>query len=107
MLITKEIASKLPALYTNDSKPAEEIKVPLKLFNPIGAGYWYITEMNPETGIMFGWADLGFGPGCAELGYIDLNELKSLRLPLGLSIERDRHWDGNTTLRQVMDGDKS
>jgi len=105
MLITKEIASKLPALYSNQEYTANDVKVPLKLFNPVGAETWYITEMDPESGLMFGWADLGI-PGCAELGYVDLNELKSLRLPLGLSIERDRHWDGNTTLRQVMDGKK-
>ena len=107
MLITKEIARKLPELYANDSKPSAEIKVPLKLFNPCGAATWYVTEMNPETGMMFGWADLGFGPGCAELGYISFNELKEIRLPFGLKIERDRHWDENTTLEQVMNGERS
>ena len=102
-LITKAIAEALPPLYANEDKNPEDIKVPLKLFNPVGQGYWYITEMNPETGIMFGWCDLGF----PELGYVDFNELKALQLPFGLSIERDMNWDGNTTLRQVMDGEKS
>lgn len=105
MLITKEIARKLPALYANDGKPAEEVKVPLKLFNPCGAATWYITEMDPESGLMFGWCDLGMG--CPELGYVSLDEIKSVRLPFGLSIERDAWWDGNTTLRQVMNGERS
>ena len=104
MLITKEIARKLPALYANDSKSASQIKVPLKLFNPCGAQTWYITEMDPDSGLMFGWADLG-DPMFAELGYISLDELKNVRLPFGLKIERDMYWNGNTTLRQVMDGE--
>ena len=105
MLITKEIAHKLPALYANENKTPEETKVPLKLFNPTGAGTWYITEYNPDTGIMFGWCDLGMG--YPELGYVSLDELKEFRGSFGLGIERDMWWDGNTTLRQVMNGERS
>ena len=32
---------------------------------------------------MFGYADLGLGPGCSEFGYMSLNELESLRTPFG------------------------
>ena len=104
MLITKEIANKLPNLYENAELYPEDIKVPLKLFNPYGIGTWYITEMNTETGIMFGWCDLGF----PELGYVDFNELKELRIrPFNGKIERDRHWNPNTTLEQVMNGERS
>ena len=107
MLITKEIASKLPRLYETEMLEPENIKVPLKLFNPCGVGTWYVTEYDPDSGEMFGWADLG-DPMCAELGYLPtLDEFKSMRLPFGLSIERDRHWDSNTTLRQVMNGERS
>lgn len=35
----------------------------------------------------FGLADLGFG--CPELGYFSLREISAVRLPFGLSIERD------------------
>lgn len=35
-----------------------------------------------------------------ELGYVSLSELKSLRLPYGLSIERDLYWQG--TLADAM-----
>lgn len=100
-LITKEIAKTLPALYANEEKEAKDVKVPLKLFNPCGPGTWYITEMDPETGTMFGFAEIG-DPDCAELGYVSLQELESLRLPFGLKIERDLHWDPSTTLEEVM-----
>ena len=55
-------------------------------FNPIGSGTWLATEID-EDGILFGLADLGFG--CPELGSFSLRELQSVRLPLGLGIERD------------------
>ena len=45
-------------------------------------------------------------PMFAECGRVSLNELKSLRLPLGLGIERDRHF-GSHTLKEVMDTVKS
>ena len=101
-LVTKEIAKLLPPLYTNEDKPASEVKVPLKLFNPCGAGTWYISEMNPEEGLMFGWCLIHE----AELGYVSLPELESLRLPFGLKIERDLHWNPETTLAEVMEGKK-
>ena len=107
MLVTKEIRNALPTLYANEELSSTDIKMPLKLFNPVGAATWFITELDADGDLAFGWCDLGFGPGFAELGYVSLNELKSLRLPMGLSIERDRHWDGNTTLAQVMNGEKS
>lgn len=102
-LLTKAILKKLPVRY-DDSKSAEEIKVPLKLFNPSGVGTWYIIEYNPETEIAFGYCDLDF----PELGYVSIKELKKLRFPpFGLGIERDMYWDSNTTLKQVMEGEVS
>lgn len=101
-IITKALAKKIPALYTNEHKKPEDVKVPLKLFNPTGQGTWYITEMNPETGEAFGFVDLFE----RELGYIDMNELTEYRGKFGLGIERDKFWDPNTTLAQVMAGEK-
>ncbi len=49
-------------------------------------GTWLATEID-EDDILFGLADLGFG--CPELGSFSLRELQSVRLPLGLGIERD------------------
>ncbi|MBE1527922.1 hypothetical protein GGC65_002378 [Sphingopyxis sp. OAS728] len=58
----------------------------LRLFNPVGAATWLATEIDAD-GILFGLADLGFG--CPELGSFSVAELETLRLPFGLTIERD------------------
>lgn len=59
----------------------------VKLFNPCGAATWLATELDRDGDTLFGLADLGFG--CPELGSFSLRELTSVRLPLGLRIERD------------------
>lgn len=96
-LLTKAIEKALPALCGQDGKGDEAI-VHLKLFNPMGAATWFITEYDPEDRIFFGYADLhGHGPeGGAELGYVSLAELEGLKLPFGLGIERDIHFTPKT-----------
>ena len=101
-LFTKEILNKLPPLYTNSEKSMEETKVILKLFNPCGAGTWYITEYDPEEKLAFGFANLGDSE-CAELGYVSIQELEDFRGPLGLGIERDMHFGYEHTLKEVFD----
>lgn len=96
-LLTKELERKLLANGTataaalkEDRDPPEHFPV-VKLFNPLGAATWLLSELAPdEPDIAFGLCDLGMD--CVELGSVSLNELRSLRLPLGLGIERDRHW---------------
>ena len=60
----------------------------VKLFNPAGAATWLATELDADADTLFGLADLGFG--FPELGSFSLAELQSLKLPFGLTIERDR-----------------
>ena len=101
-LLTKEILKKLPALYTNEDKPAAEVTIPVKFFGG-GACTWYATEYDPEQRMFFGFVTLG-DPQNAELGYFSLDELESIRFPpFRLPVERDRHWDTKTTLQTVMD----
>jgi len=59
----------------------------LKLFNPLGAATWIATELDEDDDTLFGLADLGFG--CPQLGSFSLREIANVRLPFGLSIERD------------------
>ena len=59
----------------------------VKLFNPVGLGTWYLTELNPYTEMAFGLCELTE----KEIGYVSLTELEELRLPMGLKIERDRY----------------
>lgn len=49
-------------------------------------------ELQEDDDTLFGLADLGYG--CPELGYFSLNEIASVRLPFGLSIERDLYFEG-------------
>jgi hypothetical protein len=99
-LFTKAILNKLPKLYANDGKKPEEIKVPLKLFNPCGSQSWFITEYDPETKIAYGYVT---GMQVNEFGYISIEELEAIKLPFGLGIERDIHWNSNTILKDVID----
>lgn len=105
-LITKEISKKLPKLYETDKKKPEEIRIFLKLFTPWSRWTWYVTEMDQETGDMFGFCKSGLGPDCDELGYTNINELMELRGPGGLRVERDMYWDDTFTLKDVMSSDK-
>jgi hypothetical protein len=98
-LLTKEILKALPAIGATSEMSAENVKVPLKLFNPCGAQSWFITEYNAETREAFGYVT---GMGNDELGYISMEEVETVRLPFGLKIERDMHWDMSNTLAQVM-----
>jgi Protein of unknown function (DUF2958) len=46
--------------------------------------------------IAFGLCDLGMGT--PELGFVSMSELRALRGPLGLPVERDLHFDADKTL---------
>lgn len=60
----------------------------LKLFTPDAGATWLLTELDPEDPERaFGLCDLGLGS--PELGYVSLVELRQLRGPLGLPVERD------------------
>lgn len=66
----------------------EEAEVIVKYFNPCGAGTWLITEgEKQENGdwLFFGYCHIVEW----EWGYVMLSDLDSVRLPFGLSIERE------------------
>lgn len=70
----------------------------VKLFNPVGAATWLITECD-DNGTAFGLADLGFGT--PELGYVDLQELADIKLVGGhVRIEQDLHFTADKSLSQ-------
>ena len=95
-LITKEIAKKLSPI--GDS--SAENKPHLKLFNPAGSATWLISEFDGED-LLFGLCDLGLG--FPEIGYVSLSELKSIKLPSGLGIERDLYWEPTKSLGEYAD----
>ena len=104
-LMTKELEKKLKKhpLGSQDGLFGEA-KVVVKYFNPCGVGTWFITEGNKTENNdyeMFGFCHLG-DDDCAEFGYVNLSDLKEIKLPFGLSIERDLFLDENCTLKDAM-----
>ena len=92
MLLTPELHA---ALRANDEARRAAVMagfdepdfVPIaKFFNPMGAATWLATELGEDGDTLFGLADLGFGS--PELGYFSLSEIRAVRLPYGLWIER-------------------
>ncbi|MBV1687703.1 DUF2958 domain-containing protein [Novosphingobium sp. G106] len=106
-LLTPQIAATLRTNHdahrdAQDEGRAEPDPVPvLKLFNPVGAATWIATELAEDGDTLFGLADLGFG--CPELGYFSLREIAEVRLPFGLSIERDFHFASDKPLSAWAD----
>tara|TARA_R110000744_G_scaffold374984_1_gene488104 strand:+ start:129 stop:467 length:339 start_codon:yes stop_codon:yes gene_type:complete len=84
----------------NDENPRSvDFKVVVKLFNPTGVGTWWLTELDPETNIAFGVAQLHE----REAGYIDLKELKEFKGVMSLPIERDMYFESNKyTINDIL-----
>ena len=90
-LFTKEILKKLPALYSQEAheNPEKEMVFYVKLFTPDSNWTWFIAEYDPEKEIAWGYV-MGLEN---EYGTIDIKELKEVRGPFGLPIERDISFD--------------
>jgi len=89
-LLTESIKKKLIDNH-NKQDGQKEFKAIVKLFNPSGIGTWFLTELNPKDNIAFGLCCLQE----EEVGYVSLEELKSLKTPFGLGIERDLYFKPN------------
>ena len=92
-LFTKAVlnkAKKYP-LYSQDGKGDDAVVI-VKFFG--GSSFSaFITEMDVETGMMFGLIDMGMGS--PELGYITRQQIEEMRFPpFGLGAERDRYFEG-------------
>ncbi len=85
-LMPAEIAASIPPLYCTEKDKNPVVHV--KWFTPDSNWTWYITEFDPEQRLCFGLVD-GFE---RELGYFSLDEVKEIRGPLGLAVERDLYW---------------
>jgi hypothetical protein len=84
-------AAHLDQLLINGLAADADHRPVVKLFTPDANATWLISEVDPDdSDRLFGLCDLGLGS--PELGYVSLSELKTIRGPLGLAIERDRHF---------------
>lgn len=86
-LLTKEIAERLPPLYSQEGRGDDAI-AHVKFFTPWTSWAWYVSEYDPDERLCFGVV-VGHE---RELGYFSLDELQEVRGPGGLTIERDLYW---------------
>ena len=92
-LLTQEIKKRLPKLYSQENNP-DPVCV-LKFFTPDAQWTWYATEgEEQEDGnwLFFGKVVSPIVPE-GELGYFSLNELKAVRGPMNLPVERDLYFE--------------
>jgi len=84
-LLPEEVRKSLPPLYAQEGVPDHIVHV--KFFTPDANWTWYATEGSAEEDdfIFFGYV-IGLEN---EWGQFSLNELRSIRGPLGCPIERD------------------
>ena len=73
----------------------------VKFFNPVGSGTWLLSELDEDGDTLFGLCYLGFG--CPEMGSASLSEIAAVKLPFGLAIERDLHFEGRFSLTIYAD----
>lgn len=80
---------------TDESSPAV-----VKLFNPCGAGTWYVSELAPDNETAYGLAHITD----SDFGMFSLKELESIKCPpFNLPIERDTSFQENThTLTECL-----
>ena len=103
-LMPAELISEMPRLYDQDGKGKDAI-VHAHLFGPVGD--FYLTEVDAEGEVGFGYTMLSAHPDGAELGYIHLSELQGVvstfkqTKDLRYLIERDLHWTP-CPLKEVM-----
>jgi len=94
-LVTSDIKAKLVKNHAkqqeniNRDGKTDDLYPVVKLFYPLSAATWLLTELDPETNVAFGLCDLGFGS--PELGNVSLTELESVK-PHGVGVERDMYW---------------
>lgn len=95
-LVRRELRHKLPPLYSQADRDIEAI-AQVKFWLPDGNWRWYATEFNGKD-MFCGLIDNGVD---AEVGYFSLSQLKTVRGPLGLGVERDRRFEP-TSLRELI-----
>jgi len=98
-LLDDESREKLPPLYSGEEQGLDAL-AQVKFFTPDAQWTWYASEFDSDD-IFFGLVN-GLE---LEFGYFSLKELQSVKGPMGLSIERDLHFEPKS-LRKLRDQHK-
>ena len=80
---------KLPGLYETEGTLLKEKLVREHFF--LAGCDWWICEFDGDD-LFFGYAVLNGDEENGEWGYVSFHELKSLKIPPGLEVDRDLHW---------------
>jgi hypothetical protein len=86
-ILTKEVLNAFAKQGNCSRKQTKDIRIVVKLFNPTGAGTWYLYEKEDDD-IFWGFVNLG-DTMCAECGCVSMSELLAFRGRFNLGIERD------------------
>ena len=97
----KEKLAKYPT-YSQDDK-GKSAEIVLKIFNPFGAGTWYVLEAepihdNPDDYLFFGYVESPLGEEFNEYGYFTFSELRDLTIPLYSKVNDETVYMGKGTL---------
>jgi hypothetical protein len=87
----------IPALYSTEEVALRDKVIHLHYF--LGDCDWYIAELDPATGLAFGYAILHGDEYGAEWGYSSTVEMESLKLSIGdfdTIVERDLDWQAKS-----------
>lgn len=97
LLLTQDQRARLIA---NGKTRADHVPV-VKFFRPSAVRYGCFPNWIRTAIDLFGLCDLGFG--LSEMGRASLAGTAAVTLPLGLSIERDLHFEGRSPLTIYAD----
>ena len=86
---SKDQLAALPGLYETEEVPLEEKQIALHFF--LCGCDWWIVEFDGED-LFWGYAVLNGDLQNAEWGYISLSELRELKVPPGIEVDCDLHW---------------
>ncbi len=85
----KELA-RLPNLYETEEVAARDKLIHMHFF--LGGCDWYVAEYGQADRLFFGYAILNEDLQNAEWGYMSFDELRDVRTPRGIEVDRDLHW---------------
>ena len=85
--MTKALEKKAQKQYDRGNDMEQMIVA--KFFNPLNEWKWYVMNQDPnDTDYLWGIVK----GNEIEIGSFSLTELKNVKLPFGLTIERDKYW---------------
>jgi hypothetical protein len=93
-----DMLAKLPALYSSDDKPLQEIVVHMHFF--MGGSDWFVAKFDGDDRF-FGFVILNNDFEMAEWGYFSLHELKVIRVH-EVEVDRDLHWQARKAIDVEM-----